>query len=63
MFASNLKALVCPFSRYTLSTFGMHSREFPWKTQGWYYVTDTLFWLLEYQLPGTASFGEPIAAC
>lgn len=33
--ASNLKALVCPFSKYSLSTLGMHSRELPWKTQGW----------------------------
>lgn len=32
--ASNLKALVCPFSRYSLSTLGIHSREFPWKTKG-----------------------------
>lgn len=32
--ASNLKALVCPFSKYSLSTLGIHSREFPWKTQG-----------------------------
>ena len=31
--ASNLKALVCPFSRYNLSTLGIHSRELPWKTQ------------------------------
>lgn len=31
--ASNLKALVCPFSKYTLSTLGIHSRELPWKTQ------------------------------
>lgn len=26
---SNLKALVCPFSRYTFSTLGRKSREFP----------------------------------
>lgn len=32
--ASNLNALVCPFSKYSLSTLGIHSREFPWKTQG-----------------------------
>lgn len=31
--ASNLNALVCPFSRYNLSTLGIHSRELPWKTQ------------------------------
>ena len=32
VWASNLKALVCPFSKYNLSTLGIHSRELPWKT-------------------------------
>lgn len=27
---SNLKAFVCPFSRYTFKTFGRKRREFPW---------------------------------
>jgi hypothetical protein len=28
---SNLKALVCPFSRYTFRTLGRKSSELPWK--------------------------------
>lgn len=31
---SNLKAFVCPFSRYTFKTFGRKRREFPWWSNG-----------------------------
>ena len=30
---SNLKALVCPFSRYTFRTLGRNRREFPCRTK------------------------------
>lgn len=56
--ASNLKALVCPFSKYSLSTLGIHSREFPWKTQ---VVLKLALPACEYDIlrsPGPAWCGE-----
>lgn len=44
VFASYLKASVCPFSRYTLSILGLHSRGCPWEPQKCYCVL--LFWSL-----------------
>lgn len=46
VFSSNLKALVCPFSRYSLSTLGMQSRELPCKTQECCYILDAPFLFL-----------------
>lgn len=35
VFGSNLKALVCPFSKYTFKTFGRKSSELPCKAAEW----------------------------
>lgn len=42
VFASYLKASVCPFSRYTLNILGTHSRRCPWAPQKCYCVPSHL---------------------